>query len=374
VPEVGFRPASGGLALTRPVEVTKDPEHALKVMHLVSTSARGTELAFEMRDEPRLVAAKAGNTDYMWHRRMRVELRDARGTSVPRANVRGENFSIGQHEFGFLRQDILFDQLPAETRRLTLEIRGDLGEWDVPLEVAPIGEVSGVPAATSNASVERNGIVVRVRTIARTGGATCLEVEAAALSPSGEVLGVGAWMRRGEETAFTVVDDRGRRYEEVFTGAIARRSQHGGRSVASFARLPDEVDRATLVVPAVVMQEADAGLDIPLPIYVPTDLSFGPHPITIRWADIVPDLRVAPGHPATRGVEVQFKSDTWQNDRRVLRPGKLLLDGERTWNFGFDHELRLSIMLREEQSPKTVTFLEPVVEVRGPWEIEFSLR
>lgn len=88
---------------------------------------------------------------------------------------------------------------------------------------------------------------------------------------------------------------------------------------------------------------------------------------------MVDDLRPAPGEPLTRGVEVRFKTGAWQNDRQVLRPGAILADGARCWNFGFDHAnpeaLRLNVPLRDGVTAKTITFLDPVVRVRGPWEI-----
>jgi hypothetical protein len=182
-------------------------------------------------------------------------------------------------------------------------------------------------------------------------------------------------MRRNEGQALTIVDDRGNRFEEVFSGSIAHRNQRGGRSVAAFPPLREDASSLTLVVSTVLVQEVEGSLDVAIPVHVPTELSFGPYPLTIRWADIVGDLRVVPGQPPSRGIDIQLKRERWHENRHVLRPGKLLIDGARTWNFGLNHAdasaIHVTISLRDQESAKTITLLEPVVEVRGPWEIEF---
>ncbi len=104
---VGFRPSRDGVGLAEPVTVMKQADNALRVMFLVSSADRGTELAFEMHDPPRVAAAKAGYADYEWHRQMQVELRDTSGAPVARSKLRGDSFSMGQHEFGFLRQELM---------------------------------------------------------------------------------------------------------------------------------------------------------------------------------------------------------------------------------------------------------------------------
>src|SRR5207245_11162488 len=60
------------------------------------------------------------------------------------------------------------------------------------------------------------------------------------------------------------------------------------RTVVSFARTDSRA--LTLVVPAVVFQESEGSLELELPIYAPTDLTFGSHPVRIRYASAVDDL------------------------------------------------------------------------------------
>src|SRR5213593_4057382 len=147
------------------------------------------------------------------------------------------------------------------------------------------------------------------------------------------------------------------------------------RSGRRISRAIDPGDRrvdgsSTLVVQKIVAQESEGALEIMLPVHAPTEVTFGTYPMTIRWADVVDDLRPAPGEPLARGVEVQLKESDSHEGRRVLRPGGILIDGARNWNFGFNYAdpkaLGLNIRLRAGESAKTVTFLDPVVEVHGP--------
>src|SRR5712691_1286602 len=121
---LGFRPSDGGLALAEPVTVTKDSEHALRVVRLVSTAQNGTELAFEMVDGPRDRAARSGSADYEWPSRGVVELLDEDEARVRRVDGPGNVYSIGGYEFGTLRQDLRFEWLPSNTRHLTFTLHG----------------------------------------------------------------------------------------------------------------------------------------------------------------------------------------------------------------------------------------------------------
>lgn len=378
VPGLGFR-SNRGLRLAEPATVSKDEGHALRIMSLLSTE-RGTEVAFELRDSDLQAACFSAPTDPRWTMGAEVRLRDATGAIVAELPPgRGQRFSVGQHEFGFLGRQVVFEPLPSDMRRVTVELRGGLGEWDVPVDLVPIDQSGVVPALQLTAEEERSGITVRARAVATTGTGTYLDIEAAASSPGGSVIGIRGWMRRGgDEERFALVDGRGRRFEEAFTRDVPRGSlREGGRRLVAFPPLPSDATELTLAVPAVIVTEVEGSLEIPLPVYAPTDASFGPYPLTIRWADVVDQLRTAPGEPPTRGIEVQFMSGEWRNERTLLWPGRILVDSVRNWNFGFDRAdpaaTHLNIRLREGESAKTVTFLEPVVKVRGPWEIRFRL-
>jgi hypothetical protein len=375
VPGVGFRPSTGGLALAEQVTLVKDPEHALRVMLLVSTSERGTEFAFEMQDAPREAAARVGNVDYGWHNRLQVELRDATGVPVARSRSSGESSSLGQHEFGFLRQDLIFEPLSPETRRVTFVIRGALGDWDIPIELVPLAERGVTAIRPPRAELERHGITIRVRGVASTATETILDVEAVAAPTVRSIVGIGAWpMRYEHDELLVLVDDRGHRVEEIAPQERPRSLRGGNRTVATFAALSPDAKELTLIVPGVIVEESER-LDIALPVHAPTEAKFGPYPMTIRWADVVDNLRPAPNEPPTRGLEVQVRPAGWHGDRRVLRPTRVDVDGgNRSHGFGVGPDSdgwTFNVPLPEGASAKTATLFDPIVKVRGPWEIRW---
>lgn len=372
VPGLGFR-SSRGVCLAEPLTLTKDEDHALRIMSLLSTDA-GTEIAFELRDKELQQQAFTVPTDPRWMGAANVRLRVASGAAMGELPAdRGPgSISIGQHDFGFLGRRLVFEPIPLGVRSVTVELRGGLGDWDVPLELVPIGDTDVAPVTPIGAEQQRNGVTVRVRAIATSDTATYLEIEMTATSPAGSVLSTRPF-RLGADR-FAILDERGERLDEVISRDAPRGGPHAvGRAVATFPPLPADAKSLTLLVPAVVVQETEGSVNIELPVHAPTEMSFGPYRMTISWADVVDDLRPAPGEPLTRGVEVRFKTGAWQNDRQVLRPGAILADGARCWNFGFDHAnpeaLRLNVPLRDRATAKTITFLDPVVRVRGPWEI-----
>ena len=177
---LGFRRSDGGVALAEPVTVVKDSEHALRVVRLISTSQNGTELAFEMVDAPRDRAARSGSADYAWHTRGVVELLDENGRRVPRVDGPGNVYSIGGYEFGTLRQDLRFERLSLNARRVTFTLRGELGDWELPLDLVPLSERAVVADTLSHAEHEVDGITVRVRAIASAPTETVLDIEASA--------------------------------------------------------------------------------------------------------------------------------------------------------------------------------------------------
>jgi hypothetical protein len=370
---LGFRPGEGGLALAEPVTVTRDSEHALRVVRLVSTAQNGTELAFEMVDGPRERAARSGSADYQWHTRGVVELLGEEERRVSRVDGPGNVYSIGGYEFGTFRQDLRFERLSPNARRVTFTLRGELGDWELPLDLVSLSERAVVAETLSHAEQERHGITVRVRAIATTPTETVLDIEASAAAPVKRVVGIGAWPTRYEPGALlALADQHGRRLEEVTSDHWPRNIHDGAHTVATFPRLPADARELTLVVPRVIVEEAGR-LDFDLPVYAPTEARFGSCSITIRWADVVDDLQPAPGSPPTRGVLVQVRPGPRDEARRALRPSTMIVDAiQRSCGFGVSPDpdgWAFNVPLPEGGSAKTVTLHDPVVQVRGPWEI-----
>src|SRR2546430_5920132 len=140
---------------------------------------------------------------------MQVELTDASGTPVSHSRL-GDSYGMGQQEFGFLRQELFFEQLSPDTRRLRLQIRGALGEWDIPLEMLPLGDTGVQAKVPDHAEQGRHGITVRLRGVVATDAETILDIEAVAAPPARSTLAIGSWPpRHKREGLLSLVDGRG---------------------------------------------------------------------------------------------------------------------------------------------------------------------
>ena len=374
VPDLGFRSARGVAMPTR-VTVTRPDDEGLRVMYLVSTD-RGTEVGFEVRDKDREGTCMVGPVDNAWMTTLEVRLRDDGGTPIPRSQRLGQSFGMGMHDYGFYQADVAFDQLPPDARHVILELRGPLGEWDVPVDLVPLSETDAMPQTRIQAEHERRGITIRVVGIASTGANTFVEIEASAPPPI-QILAIGARVIRNDADRLVLVDEQGRRFEEIPSRSLSRSDRVDGRhTVAMFPALPADARKIALVVPGVIVKEEDQTLDLDLPVTEPTEMRFGPYPVQIASAKLSDDVRSGPGEPLAHGVELKFGPAGWYNDGQVLHPERLRIgetDRYCGWGRGVDPTLlTLNVPLPAGTSAESVTLLDPIVKVRGPWEVRFS--
>ena len=369
IPGVGFRP-NNGLTLREPVTIMAGDGRGIRVTRLISTDA--TELAFEVRDDDRDRAAREGRVDYRWAERSEVWLRTEDGTTLARRTGPGNGTSMGQHEFGFFGQKVVFDPLPSLSRRVMLGVHGELGAWDVPLELVPLPESAVTRAIAIDAGHELHGVVVRVVEMAVTDDATIIELEADP-GPTATAVDIGEWPPKPDDDGFALIDADGSRLQE-----ISRRDRFGmrrpGRTVVTFPRT--ESRSLTVEVPAVVFQDSEGTLDFDLPIFAPTDVDFGRYAMRVRYAAAVDRLATAPGEEAKPGLEIQIGDGEWRDGRRVVQPGPVFVDGvHHGWTItaGTDEgTLRVNIPLPDAGSARHISMRRPVVKVHGPWRISFS--
>ena len=355
--------------LAEPVTVTKGDDRGLMVLRLAATDV-GTELAFEVRD-PRLEEECAtGRVDYLG-RLGEVRLRDGAGAEVPHVPGPGNGSSFGSHRFGTFGRKAFF--APVATGAVTLEVRGELGDWDVPLELVPMAQGAVVPATRIEAADERNGVTLRVAAIAQMADRTVIDVRATA-APSTKSIEIGEWLTHQGRDGFALVDEDGHRMEEISMRDRMEMRRISGMTVVAFPRTDSRT--LTLIVPAVVVQESEGTLEFELPIFAPTDLFFGHHPVQIRYASAVDALPTMPGEAPEPGIEVQFGAASWHDERQVLFPGPVFVDGVYAGHGmtarGEPGAASVTIPLKDPTSARTVTMREPVLAVRGPWEIRFS--
>jgi hypothetical protein len=357
--------------------VVHQGDRSLMILYAVSTD-RGTELAFEIRDPERQAQCVAGKGMDMNRVFGEVRLRDEEGRfyAITRA---GGSLSVGQHRFGFFGRKVLFDPLRPEVRRVTLEVRSQLGDWDVPIDLAPIGATSVSPQHEVDARAERHGITVRTVGIATIEAETILELEATAAPPVTAVRGIGSeFMREGAER-LELLDDRGRRYEELLPSEVLPRPKpsEGGRTMVAFPLLPADVQALTLVVGAVTVQEPEGSLTLDLPVEEPSELSFGAYSLRVLSARMGTARQRPPSlTPDRPAVMVTIAPGAWHGDRRAMKPARTLIDGAERfhgWGRGADADvLTFEIPVGEADRPRTVTLAEPIVRIRGPWEVRFT--
>jgi hypothetical protein len=235
-----------------------------------------------------------------------MRLRDATGATVARSPQGHERFSMGQHGFGFIRAEATFASLPTEIRGVTLELRGEWGDWDAPLDLVLVSEAPVSVAVPIRAEQERDGITVRVFAMATTDAWSVVDIVVTATPPARAVSDARAWADCQHGYGFTLDDEHGHRFDEVWASELPPPyARDGGRTIAAFPRLPPDSGELMLSVPRVIEQSVGS-LEIELPVPVTRAASLGPHPVRIRWAGLVDDARTAPGEQPEKGSSCRW--------------------------------------------------------------------
>ncbi|MDP9252393.1 MAG: hypothetical protein M3O80_05240 [Chloroflexota bacterium] len=375
VPEVGFRPTPGGLRLLAPTTVERDGR-TLKVDHLVSTE-RGAELRFDLVgiDPP----------DFREPSSVRELLRDTEGRSFETGRSWLSTMGI---ERG-IRRTASFETLPVNLRKVELVVTHGHVVSSAWLDLIPL-ESSGLSVREpTDLSDTRHGITIRVRGIASGETSTALDLAVTAVAPVRFVRGIGAFMgiRRGP-TKLKLQDEQGRIYEELDPTLPPRGDPSGQTDVAVFPPLPPDAHSIELVVNYVIVEESEGEVDVTLPVTAPRTLDFGRYPIRVVGSRVVgppPARSTPPGIVFGDQLRLDLDLGGWQNDRRLLYPGRVFADGT-------DHGFRWSpkfpptetnptnaaqiefieVNVTDPSSVKTVRLTYPTVHVRGPWRIRLE--
>ena len=373
VPEVGFRPGSGGLRLARPVAVEQGRKR-LTVHHLVSSQI-GTELAFEVSG---LAIERRPDARPQWMRD-EVRLLDERGREYrpsPRAWMAGGE-SRPQGGSATVRRSMTLEPLESQVHRVELRINGYVGDWVVPIDLILFD--TGLAGTKLTSSVSRHGITITLRNVSFGAEVTALDLEVVAEPPVRFVRGLGALhgMRRGP-SRLVLRDDHGRLYEE--TDATQHRPQDpmGRVDVATFPPIPPDARALELEVPYVVVEEGVGTAEVELPVTEPRRLVIGDFQIQVlRSGRLVPPPKAA-SRVGWDGISLELDLGDWQGDRRLLMPGRVLVDGHDygyrlgAMSPGIDEPAKhLEIPLSDPTTAGQVSLRYPTVQVRGPWTLRF---
>lgn len=369
VPGVGFRSDAG---LRMPARtVVERGAHALAVTQLTSTE-RGTEIVFEIKDDEREAACIGGTLDHTEIHKIAVTLRDDSGRTYARTQF-PNGMGLGQHEFGFFSRTVGFEPLSVDVRRVTLEARGILGDWEIAVPLAPVSATEVAMKHELDASATVSGITLRVTGIALLASETVVEfaLESSERTPRA----CGADMQRNGADLLVLTDQLGRRYVEELSRETVMNRPREPRMYAKFPALAADASELTLSATAVIVDDEQATVDVALPIDIPTDLSFGRYRVRLGPTSFGNELPAAPGQPAQYGMRFTLRG--LDDDERVVRARRAVVDGARMFlGHGWNADpavSSLSLVLSEGVRPSSMQLREAIVRVRGPWEIRFAV-
>jgi hypothetical protein len=364
--DVGFRPA--GVRLAAPVRAA-DGSHTLTLSELIATP-QGTDLTY-------YVTGLTGDEGYT----PRQDVVAIGSAGVEHVLTRGA-FSFGSDGQRLRRRISSTSVIPPWTGPVAIAIAiTGVGEFRVAAELRPFGPETDAPRRDVNTSATHDGITVTVRGVGAAREETAIEIEVAV--GDGECsAGIGGYRgHRLGPTALSLSDESGRMYME--------RWQEPGRfdhtTLARFQPLHPEAREVELAVPYIFVEDAAATMEtLPLPVTSPVETRLGRYGIRVLATARVeanPRARnVTAQEPALR---VDLDLGGWHADRRVLLPGRPLVDGDFC-NVGYrltgmmdarrpEPVDRLEITGDRALTAKTLGFGHPIIQVRGPWRIPLGL-
>jgi hypothetical protein len=363
--DVGFR--SAGVRLAAPVRAAEG-RHTLTLSELIATP-QGTDLTY-------YVTGLTGDEGYT----PRQDVVAIESAGVEHVLTRGA-FSFGSDRPGLRRRISSTSVIPPWPGPVAIAIViTGIGEFRLAAELRPFGPETDVPRRDVNASARHDGITVTVRGVGAAREETAVEIEVAV--GDGECCaGIGGYRgHRLGPTALSLSDESGRGYME--------RWQEPGRfdhaTLALFQPLHPEARELELAVPYVFVEDPAATEALRLPVTSPVEARLGRCGIRVLGtARVEANPRahnVTEQEPALR---VDLDLGGWQGDRRVLLPGRPLVDGDFC-NVGYrltgmmdarrpEPVDRLDITGDRALTAETLGFAHPIIQVRGPWRIPLGL-
>jgi hypothetical protein len=363
--DVGFRPA--GVRLAVPVRAV-DGRHTLTLGELIATP-QGTDLTYYL-------TGLSGDEGYT----PRQEVVAIQSAGEEHLVTRGP-FSFGSDRPVLQRRISSTAVTPPWTGPVAVAITiAGVGEFRLAAELRPFGPETDAPRRDVNASATHEGITVSVRGVGAAREETAVEVEAQV--GEGECCaGIGALAgHRLGPTALSLKDESGRVYMERWQ----KPGPFDHATLALFQPLHPDARELELTVPYVFVEDAAATTEtLPLPVTSPVETRLGRYGIRVLGTARVegnPRARYPIHQQPALGVRLDLGG--WHGDRRILLPGRPLVDGDFC-NIGY----RLSGLDTRQPEPvdgleitgdralagKTLGFTRPSIQVRGPWRIRFAV-
>jgi hypothetical protein len=352
--------------LASPVRAS-DGTHTLTLGDLIATP-QGTDLTY-------YVSGLTGDEGYT----PRQDVVAISRADDERVLSRGA-FSFGSDRAVLRRRINSRSAIPQWTGPVAVAITiAGVGEFRLSADLKPFGPETDAPRHDVNASVTHEGITVKVRGVGAAREETAMEIEVAV----GEhecCVGIGALGgHRMGPTALSLRDETGRVYMERWQDP----GQFDHVTIALFQPIDPTAREIELTVPYVFVEEPQTSEALPLPVTKIAEARLGRHPIRVLGTSRVPaDPRMRSLSYQQPALGVRLDLGGWHGDRRVVLPGRPLIDGDLC-NIGYrlpTMDMRLSepvdrveIFGQRALSGQTLGFTRPTIQVRGPWRIRLAL-
>lgn len=268
---------------------------------------------------------------------------------------------------------------------LAIEAPAPVGSWQMRVPVVPVGQAKLPPVREGTGGVTVQGITVRVAGVAADRRGLAVQVAAQSAAPGVIIRKVGG--ERGNRLLI-LRDANGREWTQLWPSNSAARREGGPHTDdALFPAGAADAQPATLIVPFVTVEEAGATATLRVPIAgkkagdripLDADLTLGRERFRVTAAEFARDNK---GEPR---LWLSLNLGDWAAGRRLVDPGqsgRIEVNGDNTvWRGASDcggevgQCARIAVAIpRGAGGEVTVTFRDPLVAIRGPWELEVPL-
>jgi len=278
-----------------------------------------------------------------------------------------------------------FAALDPDVRLVEVTLNGPptVGDWQIQVPVVPVQEAALPTAQGGGAGATLHDITVRVMSVAADQRGLGVQLLAQTDRADWRVrgnLGGDTYTRR-----LTLHDDQGHVWTERQPSGN-RQQQGEGSGVtdqALFPPLPGGIARATLTVPFVKVEQTGAQSTLRVPLAgrqigeqfpATGDIELGGFHIRVK------NITLAEDNKGNRRLWLDLDGGDWAEGQKLIEPGQVSTDnGDPAW-CGASYQgdvsqiFRLCVSLpRDYANGVTITFQNPVVAIRGPWDVEVPI-
>ncbi len=380
VPGLGIRDCNAAnLVAAEPVSITRDGA-TLTVLALLSSEGQ-TIVRLEVTGLP-----APQDTDPSPAGQLTLSLRDSAGKNYPGVHsTEGGIIPSADRTALGVSAERAFTALDPDVRTVEITLNGPptVGNWQLRVPVVPVQEAALPAAQGGGASAILHGITVRVTSVATDrrglGVQLLAQTDRADWRVRGDI-GGNAYTRR-----LALHDDQGHVWAELQPARDRQQQEDSGivSDQALFPSLPGGIARATLTVPFVKVEQTSPAATLRVPLAgrqigeqfpAPGDIELGGFHIRVT------NITLAEDNKGNRRLWLDLDPGDWAAGQKLIEPGHVSTDnGDSAWcgasNRGDVSQIfRLCVSLpRDYADTVTITFQNPIVAVRGPWEVEVPI-